>query len=332
MNSCKISQCQFSTLGLNEAKINKFVSSQSDMIVNFDFYTANEKFVVVSWSRDQHLRLHSMEMSEIAQPPLPPPPSHPSYSSSSTAPPSSNRNNNNNNNNKNNELLPSAGSKEDEDIGLLPASIRPPILPNAPANNNTTTNSSRKSSFSEPGGGGGGGGNLFGTPPIAHVGASALMMRPSVTFDRDHSLNWPDDESWNTTAAAGFMTNQRGLGQSISISMPHSLMKSAHDFLKKNPKCFGARFTSLPEVFAIYANDGLDYSIMQSSSRNKTATAAAAKDSEYTPNNKRVGLLRFVFNLKFLKYILKFINKFKIQGAFFSFSTILMLSLLLFFK
>lgn len=56
--------CQIS--GLDEAKGYRFVSHQSKMVLDFDFYfDPVSKFSMISWSRDQHLRLHMMDGRQL---------------------------------------------------------------------------------------------------------------------------------------------------------------------------------------------------------------------------------------------------------------------------
>jgi hypothetical protein len=192
----------------DEAKINKFVSSQSDMIVDFDFYTAQDRFNMVSWSRDQHLRVHSMDLLQIA----PPSRARNGEDVLGEAP-----------------LMPTAS--------LTTATGARHMLPS------NTPNSSRKSSFSE---------FNYGTPPAA---AEMQPMRsyaaPTVNVDENGQI----DDIMTCT--------------SVSISIPHTMLRSNHDFLKKHPKCFGAKFTNLPEQFLIFANDGYDHNLIQNAKNAK---------------------------------------------------------------
>lgn len=85
-----------------------------------------------------------------------------------------------------------------------------------------TTNSSRKSSVSE---------YIYGTPP------SSLMSTRTL---REASFNLADEQ----TIGDMIRTSQN------SISGSHNLLKSSnfinHDILKRNPKCFGAKFMGQP--------------------------------------------------------------------------------------
>jgi hypothetical protein len=175
----------------DEAKLNKFVSNQSDMIVDFDFYKSQDKFNILSWSRDQHLRIHSMDLNEIAPKP-----------------------------------------KGDEDVlTMMPITN----LTTRHIQQSATPNSSRKSSFSEIN---------YGTPPAIEL--------PSVKPFIEENL--PEEIMTRT---------------SVSISIPHTMLRSNHDFLKKHPKCFGAKFTNLPEQFLIFTNDGYDHNLMQNNKPSK---------------------------------------------------------------
>ncbi len=175
----------------DEAKLNKFVSNQSDMIVDFDFYTSNEKFNMVSWSRDQYLRIHSMELTKIATKP-----------------------------------------RNEEDVLTMMPNTN---LTARHIGQSASPNSSRKSSFSEIN---------YGTPPAIELPSGKAYIEEN--------------------QAEEIMTRT-----SLSINIPHTMIRSNHDFLKKNPKCFGAKFTNLPEQFLIFANDGYDHNMMQSSKNPK---------------------------------------------------------------
>ena len=88
-----------------------------------------------------------------------------------------------------------------------------------------TTNSSRKSSVSE---------YIYGTPP------SSLMSTRTLIHEREASFNLADEQ----TIGDMIRTSQN------SISASHNLLKSSnfinHDILKRNPKCFGAKFMGQP--------------------------------------------------------------------------------------
>ena len=82
-----------------------------------------------------------------------------------------------------------------------------------------TTNSSRKSSIS---------GDVYGTPPTSSILSSRTLIN-----ERDTSFNLNDDFSIGDIRPP-------------SISILKSSSSMYHDFLKKNPKCFGAKFSGLP--------------------------------------------------------------------------------------
>lgn len=99
-----------------------------------------------------------------------------------------------------------------------------------------TTNSSRKSSFSEY--------TAYGTPP---TNLNSILNNKTL-IERDTSFTQNDDQS-DMPYVRNPHTN------SISISNTHNLPNllksssstlSAHEFLKKYPKCFGAKFSGLP--------------------------------------------------------------------------------------
>ena len=104
-----------------------------------------------------------------------------------------------------------------------------------------TTNSSRKSSISEY--------TTFGTSPAANtmslLGPNSRNLGKN--SEREASFNLPNDDQ--DTASMQFLS---GAGRnSININV-HGVLKSssaslaAHEFLKKHPKCFGAKFSGLP--------------------------------------------------------------------------------------
>jgi hypothetical protein len=92
-----------------------------------------------------------------------------------------------------------------------------------------TTNSSRKSSISE---------YTYGTPPsTGYLGTRAN------TNEREGSINLNEE----------LQVNERtSISTSFTKSASFNLLKSsssahiAHEFLKRNPKCFGAKFSGLP--------------------------------------------------------------------------------------
>lgn len=86
-----------------------------------------------------------------------------------------------------------------------------------------TTNSSRKSSISEV---------VYGTPP-----SNSLLGSRAFVNERDPSFNLDPD-----------FNNGDFRSTSISISTNYKTSSSTmnHDLLKKNPKCFGAKFSGLP--------------------------------------------------------------------------------------
>ena len=93
-----------------------------------------------------------------------------------------------------------------------------------------TTNSSRKSSVSE---------YVYGTPPLSYMSTRTLI------HEREPSFNLADEQ----TIGDMIRTSQN------SISASHNLLKLSnsvnHDILKRNPKCFGAKFMGQPGRFAL---------------------------------------------------------------------------------
>jgi hypothetical protein len=208
--------------GLNEAKINKFVSNQSDIIVDFDFYMPNDasnNLKICTWSRDQYLRIHLIDMQQLA--------------------PFQNRD-------SQIERASSKMTREDEyQVNNLHLVAGANSISNTLKQLQTnTTNSSRKSSISD---------HLGNSPSNLNYFASN---RAGLNSERDPSINQGDETSsiYNNNID-GFRTTNA----SNSISLSHNLFKTAHNFLKKNPKCFGARFTNLPEQFIIFNNEGFNF-------------------------------------------------------------------------
>ena len=85
-----------------------------------------------------------------------------------------------------------------------------------------TTNSSRKSSVSE---------YVYGTPPF-----SSYISNRTIIHEREGSINLADEQ----TIGDMIRTNHNILKSSNSVN---------HDILKRNPKCFGAKFTGQPGEF-----------------------------------------------------------------------------------
>ena len=90
-----------------------------------------------------------------------------------------------------------------------------------------TTNSSRKSSVSE---------YVYGTPPF-----SSYMSSRTLIHEREGSINLADEQ----TIGDMIKTNQNMLKSSNSVN---------HDILKRNPKCFGAKFMGQPGKLCVCLN------------------------------------------------------------------------------
>lgn len=123
-------------------------------------------------------------------------------------------------------------TREEDDVSANLSLVGKPIQTNALQLNSNTTNSSRKSSFSE---------NTCGTTP---TNVNSLITNRTLVNDREPSFNLIDEQSQYENQLN--MTNLTNC-----IATVHNLFKSsstltAHDFLKKYPKCFGAKFTGLP--------------------------------------------------------------------------------------
>jgi hypothetical protein len=128
--------------------------------------------------------------------------------------------------------------KDDEDIissltstaGAKQLAINQSLQP-------ATTTSSRKSSFSEYG---------YSTPP---TNISSYLSSRTIIQERDTSFT--DDQTYNI-GVNDLILNRNHNSASFSIATTQNILKSssnaltAHEFLKKNPKCFGAKFSGLP--------------------------------------------------------------------------------------
>lgn len=116
-----------------------------------------------------------------------------------------------------------------------------------------TTNSSRKSSISEH--------TACGTSPANNT---TTLLGPNSrgtlakTSEREASFNLPneDQEIMPSQYLTGTGRNSINIGSS-GVLKSSSASLAAHEFLKKHPKCFGAKFTGLPGFILSY--DGREF-------------------------------------------------------------------------
>jgi hypothetical protein len=202
------------------------------MILNFDFFISNDTFNIVSWDRDQRIRIHTMDVDQFRS-----------------------------KDQQDKALVGGTGGgsrkaataagvddKENgEDVGNL--------LSNAAGAGRTgqqsgalqlctnTSNSSRKSSFSE---------YTCGTPPTTNlqclINNNNNNNKTLGNAERETSVNVNDDQVESHFVKSSF-TNSISIGNSHNLLKSSSSTLSAHEFLKKYPKCFGAKFTGLPGIF-----------------------------------------------------------------------------------
>lgn len=248
--------CQITAL--NETKINKLINTNSEMIMNFDFFVQNDKLNIASWSKSQHLSIHSLGM----------PPKDLNIRTSVIK------------------------LKEEEDYGTLnPTKQLPfqsslqPIISNSNNNQtNNTTSSSRRNSYNSE--------SNYSTPPSNF---NSLISNRTLIQERD-SFNLIDDPT--------SYGNDLIMRNSNNFNIPQNLLKSsstaliAHEFLKKNPKCFGAKFTGLPEQMIIFLNQGLNLnskanqkesdSSSQSSKRNRSSSNKINKQNVISSSNRHI--------------------------------------------
>lgn len=108
-----------------------------------------------------------------------------------------------------------------------------------------TTTSSRKSSFSEYG---------YSTPP---TNISSYLSNRTIIQERDTSFT--DDQTTYSIGMSDLMLSGRNPNStSFSLATTQNILKSssnaltAHEFLKKNPKCFGAKFSGQPGKYLYF--------------------------------------------------------------------------------
>ncbi|RNA27104.1 WD repeat-containing 59, partial [Brachionus plicatilis] len=206
-NETFLMTCQITAL--NEAKINRIVSNQFDMIVDFDFHVNDDLMDVITWSRDQNIRVFNVNLQK--------------FKSESD---------------KNFKI------KNEDELGLH--SLNKQHL-SALHHTTNTTNSSRKSSFSE---------NFNGTSPNNFT---FNVVSQYMNNDRDSSFN---------LAETAIFSNDFTRPNSQNLIKSQSSTILPHEFLKKYPKCFGAKFSGLPENFIFFTNEGI-------------STSTKSKESEY---------------------------------------------------
>ncbi len=123
--------------------------------------------------------------------------------------------------------------KEDDDY---PSNLGKPYF--QPLNNilphTNTTNSSRKSSISEC---------VAGTPP------TSTSVRTLINEPRDLSINFNDEQTDMNRKTNNSMSNS-----TVSILKSSSIAFN-HDFLKRNHKSFGARFSGCEQLI-LFSNEG----------------------------------------------------------------------------
>lgn len=202
-NETFLMTCQITAL--NEAKINKVISNQFDMIVDFDFNVNDDLMDIITWSRDQILRVFSVNLQQF-------------YFKSES--------------DKNFKI------KNEDELGLH--SLNKQHL-SALHHTTNTTNSSRKSSFSE---------NFNGTSP-GNFTSNFNIVSQYINNDRDSSFNLAETAIFSHDFT-------RPNSQNLIKSQSSTILP--HEFLKKNPKCFGGKFTGLPENFIVFTNQGISSS------------------------------------------------------------------------
>lgn len=220
--------CQITSF--EEARIDRIVSSgQSEMILNFDFFVggdngAGESLNIVTWSGDSTIRMHELELSQFLV---------------------NSRDTENNNTEKSSARLDSETIDGVSALKTTTGGIGPTSIVQLHSN---TTNSSRKSSISEH--------TAYGGTSPANT--TSLLAANIQRKERDASFHLANDDQdaisqymTSTTAQLGRNSINIGVNTSGSASgggvlKSSSASMAAHEFLKKNPKCFGAKFTGLP--------------------------------------------------------------------------------------